>query len=140
MRFHTAVNKFCWQAAHGRALTVWRDAFRQHRPYLDLGDATRAIEFILQAGLFDGSVYNVLTLNATAAEITGAIARYVPDLRLEFVDSPLLNQHSYRVARERFSRRGFEFTGDLARGIRETLQWIGAMAPRDAARVSEVRA
>jgi UDP-glucose 4-epimerase len=140
MRFHTAVNKFCWQAAHGRPLTVWRDAFRQQRPYLDLGDATRAIEFIVRARLFDGNVYNVLTLNATPAEITDAIARHVPDARLEFVDSPLLNQHSYRVARERFSRLGFEFTGDLARGIAETLEWIGAAAARDAARMTQVQA
>ena len=135
MRFHTAVNKFCWQAAHGQPLTVWRDAFHQHRPYLDLEDATRAIEFIVRAKLFDGGLYNVLTLNATAAEITGAIARRVPGLRLEFVDSPLLNQHSYRVDRERFSRLGFEFTGDLERGIGETLEWIGPATRRDAPRI-----
>src|SRR5258708_35039889 len=40
MRFHTAVNKFCWQVASGQPLTVWRDALHQHRPYLDLSDAS----------------------------------------------------------------------------------------------------
>ena len=39
MRFHTAVNKFCWQAVMGQPLTVWKTALHQNRPYLDLGDA-----------------------------------------------------------------------------------------------------
>ena len=34
MRFHTAVNKFCWQAVMGIPLTVWRTAQYQKRPYL----------------------------------------------------------------------------------------------------------
>src|SRR5262249_21123127 len=36
MRFHTAVNKFCWQAVVGEPLSVWRTALHQRRPYLDL--------------------------------------------------------------------------------------------------------
>lgn len=124
MRFHTAVNRFCLQAANGEALHVWRDTFRQHRPYLDLGDAVRAVEFIVANALFDGRIYNVLTLNATAEEVCALIRARVPGLAIEFVDAPLLNQHSYRVARERFERAGFRFEGDLARGIDDTLAWI----------------
>jgi UDP-glucose 4-epimerase len=130
MRFHTAVNKFCWQAAIGEPLTVWRETFHQHRPYLDLGDATRAMEFFLRAGLFDGRCYNVLTLSATASQITAAIGARVPGMKLEFVDAPLLNQHSYRVSRERLSQVGFAFTGNLDRGIAETLALLGTLAPR----------
>ena len=33
MRFHTAVNKFVWQACVGEPLTVWRTAMDQKRPY-----------------------------------------------------------------------------------------------------------
>ena len=32
MRFHTAVNKFCWQAAMGQPITVWNTAYDQKRP------------------------------------------------------------------------------------------------------------
>jgi nucleoside-diphosphate-sugar epimerase len=128
MRFHTAVNKFCRQAANAQPLTVWRDALHQHRPYLDLGDATRALAFVLRREMFDRRLYNVLTLNATAAEITSAISAWVPGVRVELVDSPLLNQHSYHVSRERFTRTGFEFNGDLGRGIGETLRFLGAIA------------
>ena len=32
MRFHTAVNRFCWQSALKQPLTVWRTALHQVRP------------------------------------------------------------------------------------------------------------
>ena len=35
MRFHTAVNKFTWQACLGQPITVWRTALHQRRPYAD---------------------------------------------------------------------------------------------------------
>ncbi len=39
MRFHTAVNKFCFQSVIGSPVTVWRTALNQVRPYLDLDEA-----------------------------------------------------------------------------------------------------
>src|SRR5262249_26310726 len=94
MRFHTAVNKFCWQAVMRQPLSVWRTAYDQKRPYLDLGDAVRAIPYIIEHDLFDGRVYNVLTLNATVRDIVDTIRQFVPDLEVSFVDSPIMNQLS----------------------------------------------
>jgi UDP-glucose 4-epimerase len=121
MRFHTAVNKFCWQAVMGQPLTVWRTAYDQKRPYLDLTDAARAIAFIIENDLFDGRIYNVLTLNATVRDIVETIRGFVPDVALTTVDSPIMNQLSYEVSCERFTSRGFKFEGDLKRGIGETI-------------------
>lgn len=121
MRFHTAVNKFCWQAVMGQPITVWRTAYDQKRPYLDLGDASRAISFILRQDLFDGRLYNVLTLNATVRQIVETIKEFVPDLQVSFVDNPIMNQLSYEVSTDRFTKAGFKFSGDLRRGIRETI-------------------
>jgi len=121
MRFHTAVNKFCWQAVMGQPITVWRTAYDQKRPYLDLFDAARAIAFILRYDLFDGRIYNVLTLNATVRQIIDTIKEYVPNLELSFVDSKIMNQLSYEVSCERFESQGFAFVGDLRRGIGETI-------------------
>ena len=119
MRFHTAVNKFCWQAVLGEPLTVWRTALHQRRPYLDLTDGVRAIEFVLARGL-DGSLYNVLTANASVAEIVAMIREVVPDVRVTEVDSRLMNQLSYEVSDARFRARGFEPRGDLRRAIADT--------------------
>jgi nucleoside-diphosphate-sugar epimerase len=121
MRFHTAVNKFCWQAVMRQPLTIWRTAYDQKRPYLDLRDAVRAIAYIIEHDLFDGRIYNVLTLNATVRDLVEAIGKLVPDLNLSFVDNPIMNQLSYEVSAQRFIDRGFIFTGDLHRGISETV-------------------
>ena len=55
MRFHTAVNQFCWRAVAGRPIEVWRTASHQFRPYLDLSDAVRAMIFMLRRRQFDGA-------------------------------------------------------------------------------------
>ena len=121
MRYHTAVNKFCWQAVMKQPLSIWNSAYDQKRPYLDLFDAIRAIVFIVKADLFDGRVYNVLTLNATVRDIVECIREFVPHLQLSFVNSPIMNQLSYEVSCERFLDRGFTFAGDIQRGIGETV-------------------
>jgi nucleoside-diphosphate-sugar epimerase len=126
MRFHTAVNKFCWQAVMRQPLTIWRTAYDQKRPYLDLRDAVRAIAHIVECDLFDGRIYNVLTLNATVRDLVEAIRELLPDLKLSFVDSPIMNQLSYEVSAQRFIDRGFTFTGDLQGGIRDTVALLQA--------------
>ena len=121
IRFHTAVNKFCWQAAMGQKITVWSTAYDQKRPYLDLFDASRAISFIIRNDLFDGRIYNVLTLNTTVRQIVDTIREFVPDLEISFVDNQIMNQLSYEVSCDRFVGQGFTFAGDLRRGIGETI-------------------
>lgn len=124
MRFHTAVNKFCWQAAMGVPITVWSTAYDQKRPYLDLFDAARAIAFIIRKDLFDGRIYNVLTHNATVRQVVDTVREYVPNLQVSFVDNKIMNQLSYEVSCERFMSEGFAFAGDLRRGIGETISLL----------------
>ncbi len=121
MRFHTAVNKFCWQAVAGQPITVWRTALNQVRPYLDLEDAMRALHFIVRNELFDKKIYNVLTTNSTVQSILDLIQTHADDLVIEYVDTKIMNQLSYHVSDQRFRSRGFQPQGDLARGIADTM-------------------
>ena len=121
MRFHTAVNKFCWQAAMGQPITVWSTAYDQKRPYLDLFDAARAMTFIIHKDLFDGLIYNVLTNNATVRQVVDTVREFVPKLEVVFVDNKIMNQLSYEVSCARFLAAGFTFVGDFRRGIGETI-------------------
>ena len=124
MRFHTAVNKFCWQAVMGRPISVWSTAYDQKRPYLDLLDASRAIELIIKNNIFDGRVYNVLTNNSTVREVVDVIREFVPDIEVGFVDSKIMNQLSYEVLDNRFKSQGFISAGSLRRGIGETVSLL----------------
>jgi len=124
MRFHTAVNKFVWQACVGEPLTVWRTAMDQKRPYLDLRDAVRAMKFVVERRLFDNQIYNVLTDNFTVRDIVEAIRKRIPELEVKLVDSRIMNQLSYEVDRAKFESRGFRFEGDFRRGIGDSIEQL----------------
>ncbi len=124
MRFHTAVNKFCWQAVMVQPIIVWSTEYNQKRPYLDLLDASRAIEFIIKNDVFDGRIYNVLTNNSTVKDVVDVIREFIPNLEVEFVDNKIMNQLSYEVLDDRFKSQGFVSAGSLMRGIGETISLL----------------
>ena len=126
MRFHTAVNKFVWQACMGQPLTVWQTALDQKRPYLDLSDAVRVLKFVVAQDLFDNRIYNVLTDNLTVREIVHTIREFVTGVKVELVETRIMNQLSYTVDCSRFGSRGFEFEGDLRSGIGESIAQLKA--------------
>jgi len=122
MRFHTAVNKFTWQACLEKPITVWSTAMDQKRPYLDLKDAIRALLFIIEKDLFTNQVYNVVTVNSAVREIIDIIKESIPGIKIEYVDSKIMNQLTYLVANEKFKKTGFEFSGNLKEGIADTIK------------------
>ena len=124
MRFHTAVNKFVWQACMGSPITIWRTALHQKRPYLSLTDAVESLKFITKNKIFNNQVYNVLTVNATVSEIVEFIRTLVPDLEISYVDSRIMNQLSYTVASEKFKALGFNFKGSLQKDVSDTVELL----------------
>ena len=109
MRFHTAVNKFCFQAAFNLPITVWETAFNQKRPYLSLNDACRAINHVINKNFFNNEIYNVLTKNMTVKDIINIIKKSKPNLEIKFVKSRIMNQLSYEVSNLKFSNTKFQF-------------------------------
>jgi len=105
-------------------ISVWTTAYNQKRPYLDLSDASKAIAFIIQNNIFDGQIYNVLTTNTTVKKVVDTIKEFVPNLEVEFVDNRIMNQLSYEVMSDRFKSKGFVFSGDMRRGVKETINLL----------------
>ena len=108
MRFHTAVNKFCWQAIIGKPLTVWETALDQERPYLGVKDAVKTIKFLLKNDVFDNEIYNVLSSNKTVREIINYIRFYVPDLEISMVKSKIMNSISHNVESTKLQSKGIK--------------------------------
>lgn len=121
MRFHTAVNKFCWQAAMGQPITVWSTAMDQKRPYLGLDDACRFLGFALDKDVFDNRLYNIVTENYTVRSVVDTIREFVPDLSVKLVDHKIMNQLSYEVDSKRIRDCGFVFKDDLRRAVGDTI-------------------
>jgi len=130
MRFHTAVNKFCWQAVMGQSLTVWRTALHQKRPYLAIDDAVAALFFILDKRRFDSRVYNIVTENMTVNDVISCIRPYTGKINIQYVDEEIMNQLSYEASSRRFQDLGFVFTGSIEKNIAETTNLLrGAGGP-----------
>lgn len=121
MRFHTAVNKFCWQAAMKTPISIWSTAYKQKRPYLDLIDAEAAISFVIKNELFDNELYNVVSLNISVEDVLRAISEFIGDLNVKFVDDKAMNDLSYAISAKKIESRGFIFHGDLRRAVGETI-------------------
>jgi UDP-glucose 4-epimerase len=124
IRFHTAVNKFCWQAVMGDEITVWKTALDQKRPYLDLNDAVKALIYFIKTDLFDGRIYNVCTENYTVRTVVETINSFVPKIKIKYVDHPIMNQLSYEVICSNLNEKGFIFSGDLQSGIGKTIELL----------------
>ena len=124
MRFHTAINKFCWQAVLGQPLTIWRTALDQKRPYLGLNDAVNCIDFFLNKELFDGGIYNVVTSNYTVKQVIDFIKYFIDDLQIDLVDNKIMNQLSYEVSTDKIESLGFVFKDNLGDGIEQTISLL----------------
>lgn len=124
MRFHTAVNKFCWQAVMGQPITVWKTAMDQKRPYLGVDDAVEAIKFIIKEELFNREIFNIVSSNNTVRDIVDRITECIPETVVELVDSEVMNQLSYNVLAERIAYFGFKVKSKLSKGIQDTINML----------------
>lgn len=121
MRFHTAINKFCYLAAMNKPLTVWDTALQSKRPYLGLNDAISAFMFLEEKGK-SGEIYNVVTKNYSMGDIIETIKKHAPDTKIEITKSPLLNQKPYHVNDDKIRALGFDYKDDLSEAVGKTIQ------------------
>ncbi len=124
MRFHTAVNKFCFQAVFNIPIEIWQTALKQYRPYLSLKDALRAIKFAISNELFDNSVYNILTSNLRPLDIVKFIKKNKKDIKISYTSNKIMNLLSYKVSNKKFEKKGFIIRGNIEDDITKTLNLL----------------
>jgi len=126
MRFHTAINKFCYEASIKKPLTIWKQNYNQTRPYLGLNDAVRSIihflsseENKLQAYHFN-TTYNVVSENHKLKDVVQIIDDVAGDIIVNMVDTPLVNQYSYIVSDDKIRKTFFKPEDSLKSAIKNT--------------------
>ena len=127
IRFHTAVNAFCFAVATGQPLSVWREMFDQVRPYLTIEDAMQALRLVLRTSSMQGNTYNVVSENTSVRQITDYIGSLMPNMHIDFVDTPVLNQNSYNVSSDKIQEVGFASNSSIYEEIAETLCLLGVL-------------
>jgi len=120
MRFHTAINKFCYQAALNKEITIWKKFYNKKRPYLDLNDCIRSIIFCIFNQKIRNETLDVVTVNLKLFEIIKTIEK-IKKIKKKFIDTKILNQLSYEVDSDRLKGLKFKFRGNLFLSIKKTL-------------------
>ena len=120
MRFHTAINKFCYQAAMDKKITIWKKFYKKKRPYLDLDDCVRSIIFTIFNKKIINETLDVVTINLKVVEIIREIEK-LKKIKKTFVNTKILNQLSYEVHSDRLLSLNFKFNGNLFSSISKTI-------------------
>ena len=124
MRFHTAVNKFCFKTILREEVPVWNNAIDQYRPYLSLTDLKKVLFYIINNNIFDKKIYNILTKNYTVRQVLKMIKDNNFKIKIKKTQSPMLNQNSYKVSNKKIKKFKISFSNDIKKDIRETLGLI----------------
>ena len=124
IRFHTAVNKFCFNASINQPIEVYKTALNQYRPYLSLSDAFRVFQFCIEKNFFRNDIYNVLTDNCTVKQIINKIKKFKKNIKVKLVNTTIMNQLSYHVDETKLKKKGLRLTGNLNKDIKDTLKLL----------------
>ncbi len=124
IRFHTAVNKFCLNAAINEKIYVYKTALNQYRPYLSLKDAFKTFKFCVEKDFFNNDVYNILSGNFTVNQILKKIRKHKKNIKVKLVKTQIMNQLSYHVSKKKIQRQGLILNYDIENDIKDTLKLL----------------
>ena len=124
IRFHTAVNKFCLNAAMNENISVYKTALNQFRPYLTLSDAFKVFKFCIENDFFRNDIFNALSDNFTVKQIIDKIKKNKKNIRIKLVKTKIMNQLSYHVSSEKLKKNGLHLNGKIDKDIKQTLNLL----------------
>ncbi len=122
MRFHTAVNKFCLNAAFNQKISVYKTALNQFRPYLSVRDCFKLFKFCIEKNFFKNGIFNALSGNYTVNQIISKIKKRKKNIRIKFVKTKIMNQLSYHVDDSKIKSYGLKLNSDIQKDIDDTLK------------------
>jgi UDP-glucose 4-epimerase len=122
MRFHTAINKFCFDASLNQPIKVYKTAYNQFRPYLSITDAFRVFKFCIEKNIFKNEFYNALSVNLTVKQVLEMIKEYKKNIKIKYINSEIMNQLSYHVDNTKLKKLGLNLKSNIKKDIKQTLK------------------
>ena len=124
IRFHTAVNKFCFNAALNQNIPVYKTAMHQYRPYLSLRDAFKVFKFSIEKDFFNNNIYNALSGNYTVNQILKKIKKSKKNIKVKLVKTLIMNQLSFKVSSQKLNKVGLTLKSKIDKDIKDTLKLL----------------
>ena len=121
IRFHTAVNNFCLNAAIGEKIKIYKTALHQYRPYLSIRDSFKVFKFCLEKDFFENDIFNAVSGNFTVNQILNKIKKIKKKINVVYINSPIMNQLSYHVDDQKIKNKGLILKSNIDVDIKDTL-------------------
>ena len=122
MNFHTAVNKFCFNAAMSLSIPIWGKALNLYRPYLSLRDAYKVLNFVLTKKFYPCDVFNILSENKTVKQILDIIKKNNYNIKVKYINTKILNQLSYKTSKIKIQKQKLKLNSKISNDIEYTLK------------------
>lgn len=119
MRFHTAVNKFCFNTIFNYPITVWATAINQFRPYLSIKDSFKVIKYIIDKNYFDNKIHNIYSNNYTVKQIVNFIKKNKKRIKIKYVNSKIMNRLSYKTITKTYLRNQAKLSNKIQSDIKD---------------------
>ena len=121
IRFHTAVNNFCLNAAIGEKIKIYKTALHQYRPYLSIRDSFKVFKFCLEKDFFENDIFNAVSGNFTVNQILNKIKKIKKKINVVYINSQIMNQLSYHVDDQKIKNKGLILKSNIDVDIKDTL-------------------
>ncbi|MHA1265176.1 MAG: NAD-dependent epimerase/dehydratase family protein [Candidatus Helarchaeota archaeon] len=122
MRFDTILDVFAFQAVIGKPLSVYDTALKEARPYVHVRDVCRAYVWAIKNDDINGEIFNIVGENWNMTQVLDTLKKEIPDLKYQIVNTPSLNQLSYKLDSSKAKKYGFEPIYSIKDGIQEVLR------------------
>jgi UDP-glucose 4-epimerase len=89
MNFHTAVNRFCWNALNQLEIPMWEKSFEITSPYLSVSNLIKFVDkYLIEKNISDESkVFNLVSHNSSPHSIFKIIQKFMPAAKVAFIDN-----------------------------------------------------
>ena len=125
IRFHTAVNKFCFDAVLNKQIEVWSGALSSYKPYLALEDFASMIKFAIHLEFYPNKIFNLVTNTYSVLQIKEFIEESIGyKIRVKTLPTNLGSDKSLHVSTNEIQKHGFTFQGSIRKDIEETINLL----------------
>ena len=87
----------------------------------------KLFKFCIEKNFFKNDIYNVVSGNFTVKQIIKKIKKNKKNIKIKFVNSPIMNQLSYHTDKTKLSNEGLVLNSNLNKEIEQTLKLFNSI-------------
>ena len=84
----------------------------------------KTFKFCIEKNFFKKDIYNALSGNFTVNQILTKVKKFKKNIKVQFVNSPIMNQLSYHVDNKKLSAQGLRLSNKIENDIKDSINLL----------------